>query len=99
MTRRNPFRYYMGLPKMWLTAFGTSSSAATLSTTTKVCLDLGVSKKIVEFVCPIGCTVNMDGSALERPIVICWIAYVASQPLDFGGQLMVAVICALMSIG
>mmetsp|Transcript_95952 Transcript_95952/g.309449 ORF Transcript_95952/g.309449 Transcript_95952/m.309449 type:complete len:269 (-) Transcript_95952:136-942(-) len=98
-TRKNPFRFFAVMPKMWITAFGTSSSAATLSTTIKTCLDAGLSEKVVNFVCPIGCTVNMDGSALERPIVILWIAYVASQPIPLGRHLVVAVICALMSIG
>ena len=43
-TKKNPLRYYRGLPRMWITAFGTSSSAATLSTTIKCCENLGVSK-------------------------------------------------------
>jgi len=98
-TRKNPFRYLAGMPKLWITAFGTSSSAATLSTTIKTCQELGVSKRVANFVLPIGCTVNMDGSALERPIVILWIAYVANQPVPFANQLVVAFMAALMSIG
>ena len=46
-----------------------------------------------------GCTVNMDGSALERPIVVLWIAHVAGYPLDFGEQLVVALTSALISVG
>ena len=33
-----------------------------------------------------GCSVNMDGSALERSIVVCWIAQVGGFPLNFGEQ-------------
>merc|ERR1712125_149805 len=66
-TRKNPYAFLAGLPQVWMTAFGTSSSAATLSTTCATCEKLGVSRKVVNFVLPIGCTVNMDGSALERP--------------------------------
>mmetsp|Transcript_81050 Transcript_81050/g.251521 ORF Transcript_81050/g.251521 Transcript_81050/m.251521 type:complete len:491 (+) Transcript_81050:60-1532(+) len=98
-TRRNPFRYFSGMANMWITAFGTSSSAATLSTTCKTCEDHGISKRTINFVCPIGCTVNMDGGALERPIVVLWIAHVGSQSLPLSGQLVVAFIAALMSIG
>lgn len=98
-TRRSPLRYFSGMTSMWITAFGTSSSAATLSTTMKTCEDLGVSRRTVAFVCPIGCTVNMDGSALERPLVVLWIAHVASQSLPFHRQLVVGLIAALMSIG
>jgi hypothetical protein len=33
-----------------------------------------------------------DGSALERPIVVLWVAYVAGQPVSAVGQLVVALI-------
>jgi len=98
-TRKNPMRYFLGLPRAWMTAFGTSSSAATLSTTCKCCEDLGVSKKVIEFACPIGCTVNMDGSALERPMVVFWIAHVAGQPIPGGTQAVVAMTSMMLSIG
>ena len=97
--RRNPFKYFSGLPRVWATAFGTSSSAATLSTTTDACLALGVSKEAAQFCLPIGATINMDGSALERPIIVLWIAYVASVPVSIGGQLIVAVTSVLLSVG
>lgn len=96
---RSPLRYFAGLPRVWVTAFGTSSSAATLSTTSRCCEALGVSKEAINFVLPIGCTVNMDGSALERPIVVLWIAHCAGFPLSFGEQLVVALTSALLSIG
>ena len=98
-TKKNPLRFYRGLPRMWVTAFGTSSSAATLSTTIKCCENLGVSKDSINYVLPIGCTVNMDGSALERPLVVLWIAYVGGHPVQFAGQIVVALIAALLSIG
>merc|ERR1712217_809884 len=71
----------------------------TLSTTRKCCEDLGISKAAIDFVLPIGCTVNMDGSAVERPIVVLWIAYVAGQPIPLGQQLLVGLTSALLSIG
>jgi Na+/H+-dicarboxylate symporter len=57
--RQNPFAYYRGLTRMWVTAFGTSSSAATLSTTIECCEKNGVSKEAINYVLPIGCTINM----------------------------------------
>jgi solute carrier family 1 (high affinity glutamate transporter) protein 1/solute carrier family 1 (high affinity glutamate transporter) protein 3 len=98
-TRKNPYRFLAGLPQVWMTAFGTSSSAATLTTTQAACQKLGVSKQVTHFVLPIGCTVNMDGSALEKPIVILFIAYVSGQPLDFAGQLIALVTSVLLSVG
>jgi len=99
LTRKNPYRFLAGLPQVWMTAFGTSSSAATLSTTSSACEKMGVSRGVINFVLPIGCTVNMDGSALERPIVILFIAYVSQQPLDLTGQLITALTSMLLSIG
>ena len=131
-TRRSPRLFFAGLPRMWITAFGTSSSAATLSTTIRCCearsnlpsifprprrrrasrspsalaaspprsaQELGVSKEAINFVLPVGCTVNMDGGALERPLVVLWIAHVAGCPLAFGQQLVVALTAALLSVG
>ena len=98
--RRNPIRYFAGLPRVWITAFGTSSSAATLSTTIDVCTrTLGVSDAVARFVLPIGCTLNMDGGALERPIVVLWIAHVSGQPVTASTMLLAAVTSALLSIG
>jgi Na+/H+-dicarboxylate symporter len=99
LTRKNPYRFLAGLPQVWMTAFGTSSSAATLSTTSSACEKMGVSRGVINFALPIGCTVNMDGSALERPIVILFIAYVSQQPLDLTGQLITALTSMLLSIG
>eukprot|EP00408_Alexandrium_pacificum_P056695 CAMPEP_0171172090 /NCGR_PEP_ID=MMETSP0790-20130122/9546_1 /TAXON_ID=2925 /ORGANISM="Alexandrium catenella, Strain OF101" /LENGTH=487 /DNA_ID=CAMNT_0011636949 /DNA_START=39 /DNA_END=1502 /DNA_ORIENTATION=+ len=98
-TRRSPLRYFSGMVRMWIMAFGTSSSAATLPTTCSTCESLGVSRRTVDFVCPIGCTINMDGSALERPLVVLWIAHTAAQPLPLPAQLAVALVSALMSVG
>ena len=97
--RKPPLRYYSGLVRVWATAFGTSSSAATLSTTTEACVNLGVSEEAARFVLPIGATINMDGSALERAVVVLWIAHVSGVPISAGGQLVVAVTAILLSIG
>ena len=97
LTRRNPYRYLRGLPRAWLTAFGTSSSAATLSTTLECVVAMGISERTAAFVLPIGCTVNMDGSALERPIVVLWIAHVSGVPVHGARQLLVALTSALLS--
>ena len=91
IVQRNPYHYLAGLPRAWATAFGTSSSAATLSTTTEAVKALGVSDEAARFVLPIGTTINMDGSALERPCVVLWIAHVSGVPVDAGRQILVAV--------
>ena len=97
LTRKNPLHYFRGMPRMWMTAFGTSSSAATLSTTIRTCQKAGISEEAIKYVLPIGCTVNMDGSALERPITVLWIAYVGGHAISPAGQIIVAIISARSS--
>jgi len=41
----------------------------------------------------------MDGSALERPLVVFWIAHVAGQPIPGGIQAVVAMTSMMLSIG
>ena len=50
------------------------------------CLEhnLGKNSKIVRFMCPIGATVNMDGTALYEVIVTIFIAQLRGMNLGFG---------------
>eukprot|EP00906_Rhabdomonas_costata_P038690 RCo054705 len=98
-TPRNPYRFLLGLTQAWVTAFGTSSSAATLSTTMRCCHAQHVPELATRLVLPIGCTVNMDGSALERPIVILFVARLAGLSLPAVQQAVVVLVSALGSIG
>ncbi len=60
--RKLPFRYMANMTSALMTAFGTSSSPATVPVTTEcVCEKNGVDRRIANFVLPIGATINMDG--------------------------------------
>merc|ERR1712178_4014 len=61
-TRKNPFRYMLGMMQPIVTAFANASSAATMPITTceKNC---GVNPTITRFMLPLGATINMDGTA------------------------------------
>lgn len=82
------------------TAFSTDSSVATLPVTMD-CLekDVGVSKKVVGFVAPLGATVNMDGTALYEAVAAMFIAQVYGIDLSLTEQLVVMVTATLASIG
>jgi Na+/H+-dicarboxylate symporter len=60
-TRRNPYSYWMSNSPAWITAWGTASSAATLSVTMKCARRNGISESVSKFALPLGCLINMDG--------------------------------------
>lgn len=99
MAKRNPLQVLMKLPRLWATSFGTSSSAASLKFTQMTCSELGYKQAVIDFVTPIGCTVNMDGSAIERTITVLWVGYVTGQDISIAQQIIVAILAVAMSIG
>lgn len=65
LTRKNPYTFLLNMGQAIATAFGTSSSSATLPVTLQ-CLEEKnhIDTRITRFVIPIGTTINMDGTAL-----------------------------------
>ena len=100
VTRKNPLKFAGGLIKALLTAFGTSSSSATLPVTF-ACLEdnLRIDKRVTRFVLPIGATINMDGTALYEAVGAIFIAQNAGLDLDFGQYIAVSLTATLASIG
>ncbi|XP_023560332.1 neutral amino acid transporter B(0) isoform X2 [Octodon degus] len=82
-TRKNPYRFLWGIVTPLATAFGTSSSSATLPLMMKYVEEKnGVAKHISRFILPIGATVNMDGAALFQCVAAVFIAQLNRKPLD-----------------
>jgi Na+/H+-dicarboxylate symporter len=83
-----------------LTAFSTSSSAATLPVTMECVEDgVGVKKEISSFVLPIGATVNMDGTSLYQAVAVIFLAQIHMIDLSLGEQLIIVLTATLASIG
>ena len=81
-------------------AFSTSSSAATLPLTMKrVEKNLNVSEEVTSFVCPLGATINMDGTSIHQAISAVFIAQAFGQDLTLSDQLVIVVTATLSSIG
>ena len=81
-------------------AFSTSSSAATLPLTMKrVEKNLNVSEEVTSFVCPLGATINMDGTSIHQAISAVFIAQAFGQDLTIADQLVIVVTATLSSIG
>uniref|UniRef100_K7FG94 Amino acid transporter n=1 Tax=Pelodiscus sinensis TaxID=13735 RepID=K7FG94_PELSI len=99
-TRRNPYRFLWGIFTALATAFGTSSSSATLPLMMK-CVEEnnGVSKHISRFILPIGATVNMDGAALFQCVAAVFIAQLNNIPLNFIQVITILVTATASSVG
>ena len=98
--RVDPLRHYRAMAPALLTAFSTSSSAATLPLTME-CVEknAGVSNRTSSFVLPLGATVNMDGTALYECVAAMFIAQAYGIELGFVQQFTIVLMALVTSIG
>jgi proton glutamate symport protein len=98
--KMHPIRFLKGIAPAQLVAFSTSSSAATLPVTMeRVTEHLGVDEEVSSFVCPVGATINMDGTSLYQAVAAVFIAQVMGHQLTMGDQLTIILTATLASIG
>ncbi|KAJ8665253.1 hypothetical protein QAD02_006915 [Eretmocerus hayati] len=99
-TRKNPFTYVSNMAQAMATAFGTSSSSATLPVAI-ACLEdrNGIDPRVTRFVMPIGATINMDGTALYEAVAAIFIAQVRHTALSFGQLVAISITATAASIG
>jgi len=95
----NPFRYYYKVKRAPLTAFGTSSSAATLPVTIDTLRENDVTTQIVDFIAPLGSAINMDGTSLGFPIMVVWIAQLNDYDIEAGSQVVLGLLAMTCSVG
>lgn len=99
-TRMTPLRFWKGAREALITAFATSSSAATMPVTLR-CVEqhLHVEPDVAGFVVPLGTTINMDGTALYEAVAALFIANLVGVELDLTQQLIVFLTAMLAAIG
>jgi DAACS family dicarboxylate/amino acid:cation (Na+ or H+) symporter len=98
--RMSPRAFLRGAQPAILTAFSTSSSSATLPTTLKVTEEnLGVPRSVARFVCTLGATANMNGTALFEGVTVLFLAQFYGVELGMGQQVMILGLCVMGSIG
>uniref|UniRef100_A0A182T5S8 Amino acid transporter n=1 Tax=Anopheles maculatus TaxID=74869 RepID=A0A182T5S8_9DIPT len=99
-TRKNPLRFIANMGQALATAFGTSSSSASLPVTMQ-CLEEKnhVDPRVSRFVLPIGATINMDGTALYEAVAAIFIAQLRGLSLSFGNVLAISITATAASIG
>jgi Na+/H+-dicarboxylate symporter len=88
-----PLRFWRATRLALMTAFSTSSSAATLPASLTVAREkLGVRPTTAAFVLPLGATMNMSGTALYEGCVVLFIAQVYGVHLGWLDQLTLLVL-------
>lgn len=99
-TRRSPLWFWRGAREALVTAFATSSSAATLPVTLRCAIQhLKVRPEIAGFVTPLGSTINMDGTALYEAVAALFIANLVGVELSFVQQLIVFFTAMIAAMG
>jgi proton glutamate symport protein len=96
-----PFKKLLkDLSPMMLTAFTTSSSAATLPVTMAcVTEELKVREKTANFMLPLGATINMDGTAIYIAISTVFIAQIYAIDLTLVQNFIILITATLAAIG
>ncbi|CAG0884480.1 unnamed protein product [Cyprideis torosa] len=100
VTREMPFTFMLNMMEAIMTAFGTSSSSATLPVTFR-CLENknGIDQRVSRFVLPIGATINMDGTALYEAVAAIFISQMRGMTLGIGSIIAISITSTAASIG
>ncbi|HEY7754325.1 MAG TPA: dicarboxylate/amino acid:cation symporter [Steroidobacteraceae bacterium] len=99
LAKRNPLQTWKLLRPVLVTAFSTSSSAATLPTALAAAReDLGVKAPVAGFVLPLGTTMNMAGTALYEGCVVLFVAQVFGIELGFAQQITLLLLAVLSAV-
>jgi len=99
-TRKSPLWFWRGSREALVTAFATSSSAATLPITLRCTTQhLKVKPEIAGFVIPLGATINMDGTALYEAAAALFIANLVGVELSLAQQLIVFFTSMIAAMG
>lgn len=96
VARRNPFRALWTMMPAYITALGTSSSAATIPVTLVQTRKNGVSPEVADFTIPLCATIHMPGSILK--IVACCyaISFSMGMPVDLHTYLGFILMCSII---
>ncbi len=93
-------KFIKGILPAQLVALTTSSSMATLPVTMECVVDnLGIEDEVASFVCPIGATVNMDGTSMMQGIATVFVCQIIGFDLSLMSQLTIVLTATLASIG
>jgi dicarboxylate/amino acid:cation (Na+ or H+) symporter, DAACS family len=98
-TKRTPREFFSTIKDVLITAFSTSSSAATLPAALQNAQEkLHLSPSTAGFVLPLGATMNMAGTALYEGCVVLFIAQVVGADLSLVQQITLLLLSVLSAV-
>ncbi|KAJ3064828.1 hypothetical protein HK102_008095, partial [Quaeritorhiza haematococci] len=89
--RRNPLPFLRSMLPCFLTALGTSSSAATMPVTIDCVHKAGIKPEVYKFMIPLGTTISMDGAAIGFPIAIAFMALGVGRTLTVVDMIVISI--------
>lgn len=96
----NPLIFFRNMRPVFLFAFSTASSNATIPVSLKTLEErMGVNNTIASFTVPLGATINMDGTAIMQGVATVFIANVYGVDLGMSAFLAIIMTATLASIG
>jgi len=100
IAKRNPWQFFKACRDVYLYAFSTSSSNATLPKSLETAeIKLGIPSDISRFVLTVGATANQNGTAIFEGITVLFLAQVYSIDLTLGQQVNVVLFSILAGVG
>jgi dicarboxylate/amino acid:cation (Na+ or H+) symporter, DAACS family len=100
IAQRDPIEFFRKLKTVMLTAFATSSSNATLPVALRSAEeDLGLPRRISNFVLTVGATANQNGTALFEGITILFLCQLFGVALTTGQQFTVLGLAIVAGVG
>lgn len=100
VAKLSPMKFFSASREAIFTAFGTSSSNATLPTAMRVAKEnLGLRPEVSQFVLTVGSTANQNGTALFEGVVVLFLAQVFGVELTLMQQVVVVLMSILAGVG
>jgi len=98
-TQWRPAAFFMAIRDVLVTAFSTSSSAATLPAALAAARErLNIAPTTAGFVLPLGTTMNMSGTALYEGCVVLFVAQVFGADLSLTQQIVLLLLSVLSAV-
>ena len=98
VSRKNPLKLLYNMLPAYMTALGTSSSAATIPVTLAQTVKNGVTQEVASFSVPLCATIHMSGSAMKITSCALAICLIEGIPYDFAHFLHFVIMLGIVMV-